>query len=215
MTTTGNTLIQSDFDDTITYKDVSLILLDKFAGPEWREMWDSYQAGRMTLGAFNERAFGMVKAGRQEMLHFIKGRFAIRPGFSQFVRHCRENGLRFVIVSNGLDFYIREILEGLGLGDVEFHAAETVFDPAGLKVRYVSHDGSVVDRDFKLGYTKKFISEGYQITYIGDGTSDIGPARLCDRVFATQSLLRHCQTNNIACSPFEDFNDILTALRSG
>ncbi len=208
------TLIQSDFDDTVTYKDVSLILLDNFAGPEWRQMWDSYQAGRMTLGAFNEQAFGMVKANKREMLDFIKGRFRIRPGFSQFVRFCHEKGHRFVIVSNGLDFYIREILDDLGLGDIEYHAAETVFDPAGLKVRYVSHNGVAVDRDFKLGYTKKFLAESYRIAYIGDGTSDIEPAKVCDRVFATQSLLKHCRENSIACTPFEDFNDIQTALES-
>jgi 2-hydroxy-3-keto-5-methylthiopentenyl-1-phosphate phosphatase len=208
------TLIQCDFDDTVTYKDISFILLDTFAGMEWRDYLEKYQDGEMSVGEFNRLCFSMVRAGRREMLDYIKDKVRLRPGFPEFARLCRGKGFRLVIVSNGLDFYIAEILKGLGLNDVEYHAAETRFNPQGLKVRYVSPDGTVLDRDFKLSWTKKFLGEGYRVVYIGDGNSDFVPAQRCHYIFATASLLRHCQRNNIACTPFSDFCDIAKVIES-
>jgi len=121
------TLIQCDFDDTITYKDVSFILLDAYAGMEWRDYLEKYQDGKMSVGEFNRRCFSMVKASRQEMLDYIEDKVRLRPGFVDFVNLCRGKGFRLVIVSNGLDFYIGEILNKLGLQDIEHHASETQF----------------------------------------------------------------------------------------
>lgn len=208
------TLVQCDFDDTVTYKDVSFLLLDNFAGMEWRDYLERYRDGDMTVGEFNRLSFSMVKAGHQEMLDYIKGKVRLRPGFPDFARFCHEKGFRLVIVSNGLDFYIAEILKGMGLSDIEHHAAETQFDTKGLKVRYMGADGTVLDRDFKLSWTKKFLSEKYRVVYVGDGNSDFIPAQQCDYIFATASLLRHCQRNNIACTPFTDFHDIIKAMKS-
>ena len=126
------TLIQCDFDDTVTYKDISFFLLDAFAGAEWREHLEKYQAGKISVGEFNRLSFSMVKASRREMLDYIKDRVRLRPGFQEFAPFCREKGFRLVIVSNGLDFYITEILKGLRLSDIEHHAAETRFNPEGL-----------------------------------------------------------------------------------
>lgn len=208
----SKTLIQCDFDDTVTLGDISFVLLDEYAGPEWRRLWNVHQRGEMTVGRFNELAFGLVKAGRQEMLDFIADKTTVRPGFREFVDMSRHKNFRLVIVSHGLDFYIAEILRGLGIGDVEYHAAETRIDPTGLKVRYLGHDGAVVDRDYKSGYAQHFLAEGYRVAYIGDGTSDIAPALACHRIFATEgpsdSLLKHCRTHGIACTPFVDFHDV-------
>jgi 2-hydroxy-3-keto-5-methylthiopentenyl-1-phosphate phosphatase len=206
------TLIQCDFDNTVTYKDISFLLLDAFAGAAWREHLEKYQEGKISVGEFNRLSFSMVKAGHQEMLDYIKDRVRLRPGFQEFAQFCREKGFRLVIVSNGLDFYIEEILKGLGLKDIEHHAAETRFNQEGLKVRYVGADGTVLDRDFKLSWVKKFLNEGYRVVYIGDGNSDFVPAQQCHHIFATASLLIHCQQNDVACTPFADFNDVIKAM---
>jgi 2-hydroxy-3-keto-5-methylthiopentenyl-1-phosphate phosphatase len=208
------TLIQCDFDDTVTYKDMSFLLLDAFSGFEWHDYLEKYQDGEMSVGEFNRLSFSMVKASRREMLDYIKDKVRLRTGFPAFVRLCRDKGFRLVIVSNGLDFYVAEILNGLGLRNIEHHAAETKFDPAGLKVRYVGADGTVLDKDFKLSWTSKFLSEGYHVVYIGDGNSDFVPAQKCHYIFATDSLLKHCQRNNIVCTPFNDFHDIIKVIES-
>ena len=208
------TLIQCDFDLTVTDSDVSLLILDEFAEGDWRSLWDLYNKDKISLGEFNERAFRMVKAGRAEMSEFIKNRFKVRTGFPQFLNFCKKKEFRVVIVSNGLDFYIEDILNGLGWNEVEFHAAETTFDPTGLKVRYVAHNGMELDNNFKLSYTDLFLQQGYRIAYVGDGNSDFVPAQKCQCIFATESLLKHCQTNKVACIPFSNFNDVISGLGS-
>ncbi len=55
-------LIQCDFDDTVTYKDISLLLLNEFAGPGWRDLWD-----RLTKEQRGELAGGMFKAAPEKI----------------------------------------------------------------------------------------------------------------------------------------------------
>lgn len=207
-------LIQCDFDDTITYKDISFLLLDAFAGVRWREYLEKYRDGQLSVGQFSRLSFSLVKATRREMLKRINNRVVLRPGFQEFAGFCRDKDYRLVVVSNGLDFYIEEILKSIGFPDIEQHAAETQFGSEGLKVRYVNADGIAVDDDFKLSWVKKFRNEGYRVTYIGDGNSDFIPAQQCQHIFATASLLRRCRQNNIDCIPFEDFHDIIQAMKS-
>ena len=207
-------LIQCDFDGTVTYKDVSFLLLDAFAGYEWRDYLDQYQDGKISVGEFSRKSFSMVKASRQEMLDYIKTKVRIRQGFKQFMEFCKGKNFRLVIVSNGLDFYIDDILKNLGLKDVEYHAAETIFNHEGLRVSYASPEGKTIDADFKLSYMEKFLDEGYEVVYIGDGNSDFVPAQKCHHIFATDSLLRRCKYHDLACIPFSDFFDVIKVMET-
>src|SRR3989338_2396129 len=116
---TAKTLIQCDFDGTVTEEDVSFTLLDTFADGNWRERLKDYQAGRISVGRFNTEAFAMVKADRATLIKVARSQVRIRAGFTDFLAYCRRKGLRLVIVSNGLDFYIEEILCSIGAEDIE------------------------------------------------------------------------------------------------
>jgi 2-hydroxy-3-keto-5-methylthiopentenyl-1-phosphate phosphatase len=201
-------LVQCDFDGTITTEDVSFMLLDAFAQGDWHAINDEYAAGKITVGEFNERAFALIKAGKREMLDYLQGKVIVRSGLKAFVELCKKKGIRLVIVSNGWDFYVKKILEDNGLENVEFHSAETFFDNGKLQVRYVGPDGRVVDTGFKDSYVTKYIKEGYQVVYIGNGSSDLSPAKGAHQVFATESLLEHCQRTGLTCIPFISFREI-------
>ena len=208
------TLIQCDFDGTVTFEDASFLMLDTFARGDWREINRVYEAGLMTVGKFNDEAFGLVRATKEELLKSIEGKVKVRPGFRQFVSFCRRTGLRLAIVSNGLDFYIEDILAREGLHDVEVHAASTRFHGISLSVQYYGPDGQPVDDAFKARFVSHFLDEGYRVVYIGDGSSDYVPARQCDRIFATGTLLRKCIESGIAHCHFDDFNEIERAMQS-
>ncbi len=206
------TLVQCDFDGTITEKDVSFMMLDAFADGDWRQIHREYQEGKISVGRFNTGAFAMVKADRESLLKAVMGKIKIRPGFRQLVACCRRQGFRFVIVSNGLDFYIEANLRDMGMGDIEVFAAKTRFHPNGLKVQYMGPDGSHLDEGFKDAYVNSFLSEGYRIVYIGNGISDFSPARQCHYIFATGNLLARCQQANVECTPFTDFYEVVRVL---
>ncbi len=156
----------------------------------------------------------MVKADRESLLGVIRGRVKVRPGFEELLACCRRKGFRFVIVSNGLHFYINEILSNIGITDLEVFAAQTSFHSDGLKVQYIGPDGSPLDSDFKLAYVNSFFNEGYRIVYIGNGDSDVLPATKSHYVFATGVLLEHCWEKNLGCTPFTDLNEVVRILES-
>ncbi|MFC2005366.1 MtnX-like HAD-IB family phosphatase [Chloroflexota bacterium] len=212
MTEVTKTIVQCDFDGTITEEDASFVLLDTFADGDWRRIFRKYQEGKISVGQFNAEAFAMVKANRESLLEVIKGKIKIRPAFPELVACCRRKNFRFTIVSNGLDFYIEEILRGIGMEDIEVHAAQTDFLHKGLKVQYIGPDGNYLDDDFKVAYVNSFLEEGYRIIYVGNGASDILPAKQCHYIFATDNMLDHCKQTNLDCTAFTDFNEVVRVL---
>ena len=206
------TLVQCDFDGTITEEDLSFIMLDAFADGDWRQRLKEYEEGKVTVGYFNKIAFAMVKADRESLLEVVRRKVKVRPGFQEMVAYCRHRGFRFVIVSNGLDFYIKDILSSMGMEDIEVFAAETQFHPEGLEVCYVGPDGKQLLDNFKGTYVTSFLEQGYRIIYMGNGTSDILPARQCHYIFATGNLLTHCKQTNLSCTSLTDFNEVVRVL---
>ena len=205
-------LVQCDFDGTITEEDISFLLLDAFAQGDWRQLLQQYKEHRISVGEFNTRAFAMVKADKHRLLEALQGGVKVRAGFHELVTYCLEKGLRLVIVSNGLDFYIRAVLEDLGLGDIEVYAARASFHPEGMKVRYVGPDGKRLEDGFKEAYVESFLRLGYRVIYIGNGDSDVAPAKYAHHVFATGDLLAYSKENNLNCKPFKDFRDVVKDL---
>jgi len=206
-------LVQCDFDGTITEEDISFLLLDAFAQGDWRRLLRKYQERKISVGEFNTRAFAMVKADKDRLLGALEGRVKVRTGFLELVNYCRQQGFRLVIVSNGVDFYINAILKDLGLADLEVHAAQASFHPAGMKVQYVGPDGKRLEDGFKEAYIQSFLKLGYGVIYIGNGDSDLAPAKHAHRVFATGDLLARTKENNLHCRPFEDFGDVVRDLK--
>lgn len=212
MRETTKTMIQCDFDGTVTEEDVSFSLLDTFADGNWRERLKDYEAGKVSVGRFNTEAFAMVKADRPSLVKVARSQVRIRAGFSDFHAYCQQKGFRLVIVSNGLDFYIEEILRDIGIEDIEVSAARTHFRPEGLEVKYIGPDGSRLENDFKGAYLTSFLSEGYRVLYAGNGTSDLPPARRCYHIFATGSLLAHCQRLKLKHTPFTNFKEVVNTI---
>jgi 2-hydroxy-3-keto-5-methylthiopentenyl-1-phosphate phosphatase len=206
--------VQLDFDGTVTEEDVSFLLLDTYIGSVWREYLKDYTSGKIQVGTFNRRVFGMMKADRRTMTELVLSseRVKIRPGFKELIDYCSRKGYRAVIVSNGLEFYIRAILDSLDIINVEVYAAQNEFHASGMKVRYLGPDGVELEAGFKEAYTELLRKEGYEVIYIGNGGSDIYSARRSHHVFATAELLESCREKGLACLPFNDFFDVIRGL---
>jgi len=211
-TEAGKTLVQCDFDGTITEKDVSFLLLDAFADGDWRQLLAQYREGKISVNHFNTHAFAMIKADRQTLLKFALGKVEIRAGFHELITYCRRKGFQFVIVSNGLDFYIKAVLKDVGIENIEIFAAQTRFGPDGIETRYIGPEGNQLENGFKEAYTGSFLDRGYRVVYVGNGISDIPPARQAHYIFATGELLAYCKQTNLNCIPFVDLNDVVRGL---
>ena len=209
--------VQCDFDGTITEEDVSFLILDTFVGSDkWRAELKEYMGGKISVGAFNKKVFGLVKADLPTQIDLIynSDRVKIRPGLRELVEYCSQRGYRFVITSNGMTYYIEALLEREGLGGVEVYAASSEFHPGGMKASYIGPDGQEMEAGFKEAYTQLLLDEGYEVAYAGNGVSDIYPSRLAKKVFATGDLLRKCEEERLACTPFDDLHDIVRGLQN-
>ena len=204
------TLVQCDFDGTVTEEDTSFFLLDAFAQGDWRRLLREYKEHKISVGEFNTKAFAMVKADKPMLLEALEGKVKVRTGFRELVNYCLRRGFRLAIVSNGLDFYIEATLKDLGLKNIEVHAAQASFHPEGMEVQYVGPNGKRLEDGVKEAYTKSFLKLGYTVIYMGNGDSDVAPAKYAHYVFATGELLAYCRENKLNYKPFDNFIDVVS-----
>jgi len=206
------TLVQCDFDGTITREDVSFLLLDAFTNSNWRKLLEDYREGKISVNRFNTEAFATVKADRQILVEFVRSKVRIRAGFDELLAYCRRKGFKIVIVSNGLDFYIETVLKGIGVDNIDVFAAQAQFRPDGIETKYLGPDGNQLEDGFKDAYTRLFLREGHRLVYVGNGLSDVSAAKLAHHVFATGELLTLCKGMNLECRSFVDLNDVVKGL---
>jgi len=206
--------IYCDFDGTAAVRDIGNSLFRMFAGEKAESIVADYLAGRINARECLTReceAIGPVR--RKSLEEFIDG-FQLDPTFQPFTGFCAARDIPVTILSDGLDFYVRRLLENAGLGHIPFYANRAAWREAG--------DGRVVlipefpYRDehcelcgnCKRNHLAALSADDDAVAYIGDGISDRCPVRYADFVFAKNHLIRYCQEQNVSYWEFNDFNDV-------
>ncbi|MDP3063984.1 MAG: haloacid dehalogenase-like hydrolase, partial [Chloroflexota bacterium] len=100
-----------DYDDTTAVENVAELLLDCFGGDGWKDFRELFRRGQLSLREYQERAFAAVTATRTDMMALVQERVHLRPGFKELHHFCCTHRLPLAIVTNGLDFYVRALLE--------------------------------------------------------------------------------------------------------
>ncbi|MDD4924706.1 MAG: MtnX-like HAD-IB family phosphatase [Dehalococcoidales bacterium] len=208
------TLIQCDFDGTLTEEDISFLILDTFADGDWRSILEQYKSNRISVGHFNTLAFRMVKEDESTLIRFVSEKTELRPGLKGLLSYCTSRNFRFAIVSNGMTFYIRTLLRNSGIDGVEIYAAQADFNNNGIEARYIGPDGKEIQNGFKEAYVNRFLNEGWRVISIGNGASDIPAAKLAHYTFATEPMLSLCRGIGFDCLPFENLDDIIKGLET-
>lgn len=201
-------VVQCDFDDTITVGNVSAAIRKMFGPKNWKVMEDEYLSGRYSVEESNIRQFALIQVSRKEIEEFVLAHTVIRHGFNDFVRYCKDEELRLVVVSSGLDLYINPIMAQLGLYDLDVFSAATRFTPDGIEVTYTGPSGAALTQGFKETYVRHFHSAGDTVIYIGDGLSDVEPAIEADYVLARSTLGQHFKARHLPHFDFDTFVDV-------
>jgi len=207
-------IIQCDFDGTVTTNNVSLLLRERFAIGNWRKTESDYLQGLLGVEESNKRQFALIREPKEKLVAFATQKARVRTGFLDLVHYCRSSGIRLIIISSGLDFYIEAVLNKIGSPNIELYCARTSFGQDGITVSYIGPDGSLLKQGFKEKYLAWLKKRGGCVTYIGDGLSDLAAASAADQVFATGHLHRLLGTKQVSHYSFTDFHDILHQLRA-
>jgi len=202
-----------DFDGTIACIDVTDAVLGQFADPAWEKVEQEWLSGAITARQCMEMQIRMIDVTHQGMDSFLNT-IPLTEGFAEFTRFCRAGKMDMLIVSDGMDYAIKHILEKSGLRSIPVIANRLRFEGASrywLEFPY-GNPGC------PSGVCKCKVAQsgGDKILLIGDGHSDICLADMAAFVLAKkgQSLHRHCVNNQIPHAPYDDFFDILELLTS-
>ncbi len=203
-----------DFDGTLAPRDALDSLLARFASPHWQALEADWQAGRITPRTCIQAQIRLVEASRLELEAFFHD-IELDPGFAEFCRAAQPLG-EVAIVSDGLDYPIRLLMDKGRLPKLRSYANKLHFSPHGLDLSFpfASHDCHAGSGTCKCRVAQN-LAERFNgpVVLIGDGRSDFCLAGQADRVFAKSALRRHCEAQNIAHFPFETFDDVRRELQ--
>ncbi len=214
-------VILCDFDDTTAQQNVATLLLDRFdpipgqASPRRRQLHQQYLNAEITLAEYQEMAFARLASTRGEQTAYVKQEANLREGFVELAEYCAAHAIELAIVSHGLDFYVRALLEKAGLEHIPFYAVETKERGGHTMFDY---NFSQPDCPWAPGNCKCYIVEEYkergqQVLFAGDGVSDTCPARKADFVFAKDGLLSYCQQQGLPHLELTDFHVVVDYLK--
>lgn len=200
-----------DFDGTITTTDVGEAMFIKFGNEEKNRSiikdWISKQIDSSamwqqlcdTIDFFDEPAFN-------SFLDTIK----LDEGFKSFVSFCTEFEIPIVVLSDGLDLYIKKIMSREGLSEIPVFCNTVEIAPDSKLIMGFPYTDEECKRcgNCKRNHIIDLSSDEDFTIYIGDGLTDTCPVQYCDYIFAKSSLLKFCEINRISYYPFNNFYEI-------
>lgn len=207
--------ILCDFDGTITLQDVTDALLERFARPGWQDLETAWREGRIGSRVCMAGQVALLDCTRQELDAFL-ATMAIDAHFAEFVAAARDRGMAVEIVSDGLDYACRAILERHGVRGVPMRANRLVqCGERGWRLEF-PHAAPTCRSDSGTCKCARITASAFRgrprVLVVGDGASDFCMASRASLVFARGALLSHCRDHGLAHRNVESFADAIGLL---
>lgn len=203
-----------DFDGTISMQDVLDEMIRNYAKDDsWRQIEELWAAGKIGSRRCLTDEFALVRISPDELGELLDS-IKVDPGFDPLVRLCRECGVPLTILSDGIGTFISRVLrrhDQRGFA-VRANAVNHRGDTLELECPHASptcHSGAA---HCKCSSAKTLGRDDRLSIYIGDGRSDLCPARSCDLVFAKGALAAALSAEGRPFVPFSGLDDVHRAL---
>jgi 2-hydroxy-3-keto-5-methylthiopentenyl-1-phosphate phosphatase len=208
-------LIAVDFDGTIVPQDVGNALFHDFTdgrGDEAVERWRRGEIG--SVECYIEEA--RHARGTPDQVEAFVERFSVDPTFPPFAKWAGGAGHELVVLSDGMDFYVKRILDRAGLSGLLFDANRLVITDIGCFEVEFPFQGQGCGREAmcKGAAIVRHRSNGQRVVYVGDGLSDRCALPEADLVFARGVLADICSDEGYDFSPFSHFDDVRSGIES-
>ncbi len=206
--------ILCDFDGTVSQADTTDAIFDRFA-PSWRSIEALWEAGEIGSAECMRRQIELMDASLPE-LDAALDELKIDPTFPAFAGFCNKAGIELVVVSDGVDYFIRRMLQRAGLGRLPIRANRLIH--RGQRSYSLGHPHKVLGCQSGAGTCKcaraAAESAGQFTVLIGDGRSDFCVSHKADAVFAKKSLLAYTKANRIPAFEYADFAGVQAVLQT-
>ncbi len=205
-------LVLVDFDGTVTQNDVGALLFQTFAGEQHQKIVSLWLEEKIDSRECLERLCRSVKINEKDLKKFVLSQ-KIDETFSAFVDLCKCRNLKLVILSDGLDYYIRLILNRFGLEELPFFSNVLRLEDEKLLPEFPYFEqGCGKCGNCKRFHLKNLKTQGQKVVYVGDGLSDKCAVTEADVVFAKNDLSEFCEKEGIGHYVFRDFEDVSVVL---
>lgn len=205
--------VYCDFDGTISTVDTTDLVLTRLAAPEWEALEARWVAGEITAAECMRAQVALI-GGDDAELDAVLDTVELTPGFIDFAEWCEANAVPLVVVSDGVDYFIRRILARHGVVGLEVISNQLAVDATGA--RALAQPWSRVGCAAGSGVCKCQVAvpraEAESMVFIGDGRSDFCVSGRADLLFAKDKLADYAHSRGVPHHVFTDFNDIKTTL---
>lgn len=206
---TPKIIVLCDFDGTITNEDALEPIYTRFAscGTYFAKLWHRGQIG--TREEMIE-TFNCIHADRTQ-LESVLDEITIDEGIHDLLASCKSLGFEFAILSDGLEWYIRHILERFGVFNVIVFANQIIFKIDGsyqFEFPWFNHNNPKRALH-KPAIIDQYHQAGYHTIFIGNGSSDQDAVWEAECIYAKNPLFEYCLTKQIKAQHFKSFTDLV------
>jgi len=200
----------SDFDGTIAHPDTLNFLVERFAGPEFRqEIGRQIVSGQTSLRDAIQQEVGVIQGSLEEVLAFLKRHIAVDKSFPIFARWCFRHRIPLTVLSGGMRQVIESLLRPYHLPGLRILANDVKIESDRWRLEFLDNTHWGHDKGAVVHEAKK---AGHLTVFLGDGLSDRGAAVEADVVFAKAGLALFCQDKGIPFRQFSNFSEVRSAL---
>ncbi|MBD3169818.1 MAG: HAD-IB family phosphatase [candidate division Zixibacteria bacterium] len=196
-----------DFDGTVTKIDIGNRLFDHFSSGRSGEVVAEWKKGLISSKECFERECALISANEPEIREYVLKQ-EIQPDFIGLYSFLNRNGIYAVILSDGMDYYIRLILEKYDL-EIPFYSNRVKINNSSCVPEFPFYGHTCGRCANCKGYHIRELKKRYDhVIFAGDGLSDRCAVEDSDVVFAKGDLLEYCRTNNHRCFEFNSFDQV-------
>ncbi|WP_139490534.1 2-hydroxy-3-keto-5-methylthiopentenyl-1-phosphate phosphatase [Brevibacillus dissolubilis] len=207
-----------DFDGTITEKDNIVAIMKRFAPDGWQEITEQILSQKIGIQEGVGKLFAMLPTSlKQDIIDFVVNEAKIRPGFGEFVQFCEEAGIKLLITSGGIDFFVYPYLAPYNLNEIYCNASD--FSGENILITWPNSCDDECSNKGNCGMCKtkvirQYDPKQYYRVVIGDSITDLAGAKIADFVIARSLLVEKCEELGLPYQPFTTFYDVIDTLKT-
>ncbi len=206
-----------DFDGTVTIRDATDAILERFADRGWLQLEDAWLSGQIGSRECLAAQMALVTATEGQIERLLDT-IDVDPGFGTLLDVCAAQDVPVAIVSDGFDYCINRIL---GRPALNLRRSISRLHVVSSSLRW---DGGRWHATFghdtcahgcatcKPAAIARLAGAGALRVFVGDGLSDRYAAGCADIVFAKGKLAEYCERASIPYTPYDTLAAVASCL---
>lgn len=203
-----------DFDNTITHFDVLDNIVEIFSiDKKWVAFENAWKKGRIGSKACLSGQLKSVRIDKKGLTDYLS-KIKVDPYFKKIIKLLKKRGMPPVIVSDSFSLFLKSILKNNGINGLKIYSNRIRLDGNRLIPSFPhQHKDCAICGNCKKKHLSKNGAKDKILIYVGDGLSDLCPAKNSDIVFAKGNLKKYLTKEGKPFLPFDSLKDVYNFMR--